>query len=318
MGDEPKERQMMRLIRSGIILIWFVFASACAAAGSTAWPTGVVELTASTPASLELRSILAIPVETPIDFVRWDLRLADKGEGGRRFTLKINYGKGRANTNGFESGGEKRSYEGTYDIAKREKGEVYILTGGKLSGPVTMLRMSGNIFHLLSRDNRLMVGNGGWSYTLNQTGPAAGGTGPMVSQPNNFPNETNAEVVFTGRTPCAEIAGQYNFTLERECPKLKWKLTLYRDPKTNKPAGYSLQRTLERPNVIKGVWELRNGTRDNPQATVLSLDPEKGETSISFLVGDDNVLFFMDKQSRLFTGNSDFSYTPNRQVDQGT
>ena len=47
-------------------------------------------------------------------------------------------------------------------------------------------------------------------------------------------------------------------------------------------------------------------------AQIIELLSEKGEVSVVLLAADENVLLFLDKQRRLFTGNKDFSYGLNR------
>lgn len=54
------------------------------------------------------------------------------------------------------------------------------------------------------------------------------------------------------------------------------------------------------------------GYANNPDAVVIQLNPDKSDELVSFLVGDDNVLFFLDKTNQLFIGDSNFSYTLNK------
>ena len=50
-----------------------------------------------------------------------------------------------------------------------------------------------------------------------------------------------------------------------------------------------------------------------PQAIVYELK-EEGRPTLFFQQGDDNILFFLDKDRKLLVGNRDFSYTLNRKV----
>ena len=63
---------------------------------------------------------------------------------------------------------------------------------------------------------------------------------------------------------------------------------------------------------VEGTWDLVSGSGRNENALICRLDPDKPDLSMSFLVGDDNVLFFLDKDDRLMTGDGDFSFTLDR------
>lgn len=307
---KPKIYYLTKMTLAGC----FLFVTACSGASTSAHSPKTV-LVGSTPGSDLIKSLFSIDAGKPIDFVRWDLVLDRSANASGSYVLNIAFGEGQPNTNGFKGGGETNSFEGTYTISRSRSGEVYKLTGSKLQGTISILRLNDNLFHLLTPDNKLLSGTGGWSFTLNKRNPSANGPSEkLASWMTGFQDDTSAEVIFVGRTPCAEFASLYNLTLERECNKLKWKLTLFRDPETKKPTKYALQRTLERSRTSTGNWALLSGAKANPEALILRLDPDKPDEAISFLLGDENVLFFMDKKSHLLTGNSDFSYTLNRQM----
>ena len=63
---------------------------------------------------------------------------------------------------------------------------------------------------------------------------------------------------------------------------------------------------------MTGKWTIIKGIQSNPKAVIYQLDPDKPEQSISLLLGDENVAFFLHKDNQLFTGNEDFSYTLNK------
>src|SRR5688500_6824831 len=139
-----------------------------------------------------------------------------------------------------------------------------------------------------------MTGTAGWSFTLSRKAPLPGGASSPASWSTAFKNDRTPEAIFYGRTPCREFAAEYALQPERECNKLKSELTHLRDRKTNVPAGYALQRTLERPNILTGKWAIVDG-KGAAGSFILELDPDKPERTISFLVGDENVLFFLVK-----------------------
>ena len=118
--------------------------------------------------------------------------------------------------------------------------------------------------------------------------------------------------VFEGRPPCKDIAKQMHIPIEGDCPKLKWRLTLYHDPVTKAPTDYTLEGSFFREKERKGKWTIVKGMPSNPKAVVLQLDPDKPKEYFYFLKGDDNVLFVLDEGRNFRVGNIDFSYTLNR------
>lgn len=120
--------------------------------------------------------------------------------------------------------------------------------------------------------------------------------------------------VFDGRTPCRELAKQFDEKTSDACIKIKWRLILYKDSITGNPSVYQLLGLVYRKeNPRVGNWKIVKGTQTNPDAIVYQLD-FPGKESILLLKADDNVLFFLDKQKHLMVGNRDFSYTLNRKL----
>jgi hypothetical protein len=119
-----------------------------------------------TPGDNLIKTQLGIPTETKIDFIKWDLTLD-------RFTFALNiiYGESQPNTLGFKEGGQKKSYQGEYSISKEKDNEIYQLKSNGFQSEITMIKLNANILHFLTPHNQLMIGNGGWSYTLNNKSP---------------------------------------------------------------------------------------------------------------------------------------------------
>ncbi len=118
--------------------------------------------------------------------------------------------------------------------------------------------------------------------------------------------------VFDGRTPCRELAGMLNEKTIPECIKIKWRLVLYRDPDTQAPSTYTLEGFIYRNPPRSGKWQIIKGAGKDRNAVVYQLDPDKPAQSLYFYKGDDNVLFFLDRQKNFMVGYNDFSYTLNR------
>ena len=300
-------------IKALLLYAGMVVAQTCP--GNISQPTmaDTVILVGSTPGDALMKTMLNILQETEIDFIRWRVALQDTAKSSGSFSLQITYGLGKNNTLGFENGGTELTLAGQYHISgSREKGNdiMYQLRSTTLIQPLTLLQVNKNLFHFLTPNKNLIAGNGGWSYSLNREMPEpAQGTLAGLSTANNFFHDTTTQITFDGRTPCRAFQETYRFT--SECFKLKWRLILYRDQKTGKPVSYHINRTGSRDNLLTGSWTLKPHPRYR-QSMILQLDPDKPDKTLSLLVGDANVLFFLDKNGEPLVGNKDFSYTLNR------
>src|SRR5436190_5928657 len=117
--------------------------------------------TGSTPADAVIRSFLGIPLTDSVDFIRWKLMVGDKD-----YQLQCNYGIGKNNTNGFINGGRKIELKGSL---KKDKNYYELQNGDKT---LKVAELNTDLLHLLNDDKTLLVGNGGWSYTLNNMSPS--------------------------------------------------------------------------------------------------------------------------------------------------
>lgn len=266
----------------------------------------------STPCDSLSKAILGLPPDTKCEFIRWNL---EKGSDSV-FALTIVYGEGQPNTTGFKGGGEKRTLTGIYKTMQTGtlNGAMLHLVVDNASHNISFIKLDDNLYHLLTPDGQLMVGNGGWSYTLSRKQRRSPGPSllPPLTPAATLLSDTTRQVVFEGRTPCQDLAKAYNLHVEDDCFKLKWKLVLYRDPATLLPSRYTLDWTLARSRRIEGIWTATSGRGSNREAVIYQLSPSGSATSFSLLAGDRNVLFFQDKAGRLFPGDSNFSYTLNR------
>jgi len=264
-----------------------------------------------TPGNDLIKSQLGIPKETIIDFIRWDLAFDKLSHN--TFVLNIVYGESQPNTLGFKQGGQKKSYQGEYRISKDHGNEIYQLKSSEFQTEITLIKLNENIIHLLTPQNHLMVGNGGWSYTLNNKTPENKNYPlPTLTNSTAILSDTSLQIIYDGRTPCQDFAAENDLTVNQSCFKLKWKLILSKDPRTLQPKTYTLKRTNSRETDITGNWTIIKGITSNPDALILQLDPDKPNQTVSLLVGDDNVLFFLHKDKNLFVGNDNFSFTLNK------
>lgn len=248
--------------------------------------------TGSTPANAVVKAFLGIPLSDSIDFIRWNLTLKDN-----QYTLHCNYGISKPNTNGFINGGQNMELTGTL----RKEKNYYELQSGKKS--IKLAELNTDLLHFADSDNSLLVGNGGWSYVLNN----------LVPEKSDQSNISSKGVVlkdsmaFQGRTPC----GVPGIIAEGKlCYKLKWLVTFYANPKRNAPTTYNLLGTgWRKEGGLKGNWKIVTGKDGR---IIYELNDDKGKAFIHLLKLDDNVLIFTDANGKLLTGDLDFSYTLNR------
>lgn len=233
--------------------------------------------------------------------MRWKLELHGSGS----FSLELAYGESRPNTLGFMDT-VVRSYEGNYVVEKGQK-LIYHLKANGIKGELMLAKINENIFHILTKDRELMVGNGGWSYTLNAASPM-----PLSSSVHSFSApmiDTARQLVFDGRTPCKEFALDHGKEANPACFKVKWRLILNRDPRTLAPTTYSTRRVVYDLADNTGKWSIR---KTDSQAIIVQLNPDQPGRSISLLMLDGNILYFLDSKGQPYTGNADFSFALNR------
>lgn len=248
--------------------------------------------------------MLGIDTGTAIDFIRWDLRLESAQNNNGHFILNIHYGLSKPNTQGFINGGQRQSFAGNYS------GNNDIITLHMTGYTMGFRKINENIFHLLSSEQQLMAGNGGWSYSLSRAEPVTAGDAKYAVQHFIADRDTSVRITFEGRTPCETIAKQMKWSVSKECWKIKWLMVLNRDPQTLEPGTFEIRQTNINGEKLQGNWYLNTSAAGN----ILTLDIKNAGPGrqLQFLVGDENVLFFLDEQQHPLTGNSEFSFTLNR------
>ncbi len=288
-----------------IISMCLLLTSSC----TPAYTGTVINLAGATPADELIRTMLTIPAESEVDFIQWDLKLYDN----HSFVLNIIFGASQPNTLGFKSNAEKRTAKGTFTVSESSNFKtIYHLQSSSLPAGISLAKLSENLFHLLTPQQQLIPGNGGWSYSLNRKDIVSKNEILISSA---VTDASPLQLVFDGRTPCQEIAAEHpEMNASPACFKLKWRLILNRDSITFLPTTYIIRKVVD--NVVRdsvpGKWTIIKGTAGNPAAVIYQLDPDKPEESISFLAGDDNVLFFLNKKNEPYIGNEHHSYTMNR------
>lgn len=281
-------------------------------------PKAALVFEGTSPGVTAERAFLKIPLNERCDFIKWKLTLVQEAatKAPTTFTLQREYGFYVDNRTDKSMG--QVTIEGKWEVVKvpnlKAGSVVYRLHSN--SSSISLLRLDDNLLHLLNSDQGLMIGNGGQSFTLSRTSNVI----PPMSIYQALQVSTSLTsgiqdtlLSFVGRSPCAAIAKESGLPVDPACFKLKWSLLLYQDPVTFKPTTYRLNRVINRRNIIEGSWTIVKGTAADPNALVYLLDPGKPGYTLYLMKGDDNVLFFLDKQRNLLVGDSLFSYTLNRQ-----
>lgn len=269
-------------------------------------------LIGSTPGDELIKTMLTIPAETKVDFIRWNLILDDK----KAFVLDIAYGESKPNTLDFKSE-NKQTIKGTYLILKNQEEnrfkEIYQLKGDDLPEIISIVKINENLFHILTPQNKLMTGNGGWSYSLNRKNTVDSGE-ILISSPKS--NNKSLQLVFEGRTPCQEIATEHpEINADRSCFKIKWRLILNRDSIIHEPTTCTIRNIVNnQPRDVTGRWTIIKGTATNAEAIIYKIQADNLAEPILLFFGDENVLFFLDKDNNPFIGNEDFSFALNKRV----
>lgn len=274
-------------MKSCIFLCATVFFYFCAMGRETTY-------VGSTPAHRHVRYFLGLSLTDSIDFIRWKLTVREAA-----FTLHCEYGISKPNTNGFIN-------DKTVDLSgklKSENNRYYLPNGDK---GLTLVEVNPNLLHIAGADNRLLVGNGGWSYTLNNANAQATDQFTLVSKPPVVKDSME----FEGRTPCQPLAEMLQLGKSPDCYKKKWFIVFYVDPASGRPAGYLTEGIPRfRETMKEGKWKIVQGKNGR---VIYQLQYPGKNTSVYLLVADENTLYFTDAEGKLLVGNEDFSYTLNR------
>lgn len=261
---------------------------------------------ATTPCDAITRPVPTMAPGAQCEMATWRVELGVDG----RYTLDAAYGMAQPNTLGIRDGGTKVQLAGTYAA---DRGIVTLSTDDPAVS-VRFLRVGEDLLHLIDADDELVVGNGGWAYTLNRDGKAGRHT-PLVT-PVFDEGRTPGGGVFEGRTPCTEDVKAFTPNLVPDCSRLKWRLTL-RQNAGGAPAGY-VSGVVGREDATEGTWTIRRGLPGFPDAVLYELCPAAppgvtGECrKLRLLLVGGRHLFMLAADNKLLVGDNYWSYTLSR------
>lgn len=309
----------MRALRFALVVVALL-----SSPGLDADQPGVMVFVGTTPAGEQIRQLLGIPTAAAADLVEWQLTLTGATGAGAEpptYQLRYRFGPARPNQPGLDDRDETRERRGVWRSEERpfQRRAAAVVV---LDDRFELLRVSETLLHVLDREARLLVGNGGWSYTLVRGDAAERAVNPQLAaaDPGDASGRTTARAsgprvygVFDGRTPCQGIARELAVPARPGCWKAKWRLTLFHDPGTRQPASYRLEGTLYRSAPREGRWRILPATAAR-YPKVYELQSAAGDPSVLLLEGDDGVLFFLDRQQRPMPGNARNAYTLDRMM----
>ncbi|RRA97724.1 hypothetical protein [Larkinella rosea] len=155
----------MTLLRNCLllgVLITFVQASRISPDPTVFWATS--------PCDQIPRSMLAIPATAECKMIRWELALLrdPRNQNPTFYKLNYTYGISKPATTDFMNNGTKGTKEGNWTMLKNGQNKtVYRLSPAEVTPAISFVRLDDKLLHLLDSDGKLMIGHGGWSYTLN-------------------------------------------------------------------------------------------------------------------------------------------------------
>jgi hypothetical protein len=172
-----------------------------------------------------------------------------------------------------------------------------------------------------------MTGRMLFAFFASMAGVAAAGAGSLTTLAEDSPRQVTATAaprqasnegfvpavdsllgVFEGRTPCGNIANEFTGFPADGCEKIKWRLTLYRNPATGQPTTYLYQGTR---STRQGAWRIEQTAGAEPRV-LYHLEYGNPRKVLSMLSVEGNVLLLLDRNLRVLVGDASWSYVLNR------
>lgn len=124
---------------------------------------------ATSPCDQIPRSMLAIPATADCEMIQWELALYrdPRNQNPTNYKLQFTYGRSKPSTTDFING-IRGLKEGPWAVVKEPAKTVYRLNPVASEPSISFVRLDEKVLHLLDADGKLMIGHGGWSYTLNR------------------------------------------------------------------------------------------------------------------------------------------------------
>ena len=308
------------------LAVCLVITNSCSQTTTPANSSAPLVFKATTLCSDDVKSLLQIPADTKCEMMKWNLTLFrdPKTSAPGEYKLIYEYGMAKQGTRDFMEGSKTTELKGKWTIGngtkENAKAEIYTLEAGSSPVSLSFLRPDQNILHLLDQDKNLMIGNGAWSYTLNNVNPIPAPIVKFLLQPGpalRIEADSVTVGVFDGRTPCSKELLELNGISASGCQIIKCRLTLYQDSITHTPTTFQIYTVYVGKGDTRysntGKWKIFKGTKNDPEALVYVLEPDSGKPrSLVLLKADNNILFFLDENMNHMVGDTYTSFTLNR------
>ncbi|RPD42011.1 hypothetical protein [Chitinophaga barathri] len=155
-----------------VLLLLFTVTNACSQKSSPESTSIVGVFVGNTPCSQGTRPLPGMDTSTDCELMQWKLTLyEDKRRAPATFQLHCDYGLPQQGTPGLDSKKKSVDLSGNWVIIKGSPGPrdvVYQLHDHQTGKIISFLKLNNTLLHLLDDEQRLMVGNGAWSYTLSK------------------------------------------------------------------------------------------------------------------------------------------------------
>lgn len=275
----------------------------------------------TTPCGDEVRAFVGgMPPGATCHAIKWELTLGT-ADAANRWSLTAVYGVPPASNPNAMIDGPRVTKEGTLTSSTVQRlgaaSTLFRLTG-EAGSSIAFGQVGADLVNLARDDGSLVPGTSGWSYTLTRADrvepPVIEIARASEGSYTISPKDTGAHVfgVFGGRSPCAGLARELKLTDAGGCARVKWRVTLLKDPRTHQPTTYKVEGSLNRGRAWTGTWRIVQGAPGFPDASVYQLDADASHGPILLLRVDDHLLLFLNQQRLPLPGTADFSYTVTR------
>ena len=277
----------------------------------------------TTPCSDVVRNFAGgMPAGGTCHAVKWQLTLGT-ADAANRWSLTVVYAVPSPSNPNASVDGPRVTKQGTLTSSTVQRfgaAATVFRLNGETGSSITFVQLGADLVNLASDDGSLVPGNSASSYTLTRADrvePPVTEIARAAEGSYTVPQkETGPQVfaIFGGRSPCAGLVRELKLTGAEGCVRLKWRVTLLKDPVTNQPTTYRVGNSLTRSHEWTGTWRIVRGTPEFPDATVYQLDADASHGPILLLRADDRLVLFLNQQRQPLPGTADFSYTLTRSV----
>src|SRR5688500_7988136 len=186
-------KQVKLFFATTSLAVCLVITNSCSQTTTSANSSNPVVFKATTLCNHDVKSLLQIPADTKCEMMKWNLTLFQdpKTSAPGEYKLIYEYGMAKQGTRDFKEGSKTTELKGKWTIGtgtkENDKALIYTLEAGSSPVSLSFLKPDQNILHLLDQDKKLMIGNGAWSYTLNNVNPIPASTVKFSLQPDPAP-----------------------------------------------------------------------------------------------------------------------------------